>query len=213
MASSFTAVAHKVFGSKNDRELKRLRPKRRRNQRPRTARSRPRATIACASESRMEDQAERDRGGRGARGGDGRGAARGLRGGARGRPPHARPAPLRRPANRRDGAPSGQNRRDEDRRGQDAGRHAAGRAQRADRPRRAYRHGQRLPGAARRRVDGPHLHVSRPHRRRGRARRQRPGAQGRLRLRHHLRPEQRVRLRLPARQHEVQPGGLRPAPA
>src|SRR6202040_3104466 len=26
MASSFTAVAHKVFGSKNDRELKRLRP-------------------------------------------------------------------------------------------------------------------------------------------------------------------------------------------
>jgi preprotein translocase subunit SecA len=26
MASSLTAVAHKVFGSKNDRELKRLRP-------------------------------------------------------------------------------------------------------------------------------------------------------------------------------------------
>ena len=39
------------------------------------------------------------------------------------------------------------------------------------------------------RVDGPHLHVSRPHRRRGRARRQRPRSQGRLRLRHHLRPE------------------------
>ena len=33
----------------------------------------------------------------------------------------------------------------------------------------------------------------------------------RLSMRHHLRPEQRVRLRLPARQHEVQPGGLRPA--
>ena len=26
MASSFTAVAHKVFGSKNDREVKKLRP-------------------------------------------------------------------------------------------------------------------------------------------------------------------------------------------
>ncbi len=38
-------------------------------------------------------------------------------------------------------------------------------------------------------------------------------AQGRLRLRHHLRPEQRVRLRLPARQHEVRPRGLRPARA
>ena len=30
-------------------------------------------------------------------------------------------------------------------------------------------------------------------------------------MRHHLRPEQRVRLRLPARQHEVRPRGLRPA--
>ena len=50
-------------------------------------------------------------------------------------------------------------------------------------------------------------------RRRHRPRPDRPGAQGRLRRRHHLRPEQRVRLRLPARQHEVQPRGLRPARA
>ena len=34
-----------------------------------------------------------------------------------------------------------------------------------------------------------------------------------LRLRHHLRHQQRVRLRLPARQHEVPPGGLRAARA
>ena len=47
--------------------------------------------------------------------------------------------------------------------------------------------------------------------RRDRARPGRPGAQGRLRRRHHLRHQQRVRLRLPARQHEVPAGGLRAA--
>ena len=40
-------------------------------------------------------------------------------------------------------------------------------------------------------------------RRRDRARPRRRAAQGRLCLRHHLRHQQRVRLRLPARQHEV----------
>ena len=39
------------------------------------------------------------------------------------------------------------------------------------------------------------------------------GAAGRLRLRHHLRHQQRVRLRLPARQHEVRARALRPARA
>ena len=38
-------------------------------------------------------------------------------------------------------------------------------------------------------------------------------AAGRLRLRHHLRDEQRVRFRLPARQHEVQHRELRAARA
>ena len=48
------------------------------------------------------------------------------------RPPGgARPAPLRRPAGRRHGAARGQDRRDEDRRGQDPGRHPAGLPQRA----------------------------------------------------------------------------------
>ena len=73
-----------------------------------------------------------------------------------------RDAPLRRPAHRRHGAPRRQDRRDEDRRGQDPGRHAAGRPQRPHRPRRPRRHGQRLPGQARRRVDGPDLHLPRP---------------------------------------------------
>src|SRR5208282_3647348 len=75
------------------------------------------------------------------------------------------------------------------------------------------RHGQRLPGPARLRMDGPHIRLPGPDRRRRRSRRDRPGAQGRLPGRYHLRPEQRVRLRLPARQHEVQHRGLRPARA
>ncbi len=57
-----------------------------------------------------------------------------LRGHPRGRQAHARPAPLRRPADRRHGPPRRLHRRDEDRRGQDADLHAADRAQRARRP-------------------------------------------------------------------------------
>ena len=60
--------------------------------------------------------------------------------------------------------------RDEDRRRQDAGRHAAGLSQRARRPRRPRRHRQRLPRQARRRMDGADLQVPRPDRRRHRAR-------------------------------------------
>ena len=51
----------------------------------------------------------------------------------------------------------GTHRRDEDRRGQDAGRDAADLPQRAQRPRRPPGHRQRLPGAPRRAVDGPDL--------------------------------------------------------
>ncbi len=52
-----------------------------------------------------------------------------------------------------------------------------------------------------------------PHRRRHPARADRRRAAGRLRLRHHLRHEQRVRLRLPPRQHEVRARALRAARA
>ena len=88
-------------------------------------------------------------------------------------------APLRRAADRRHGAAPRQDRRDAHRRGQDAGRHAAGLPQRAGRQGRARRHGQRLPRAARRRLDGAHLPLPRPHRRRepvadGRTTRSRP---------------------------------------
>ena len=68
---------------------------------------------------------------------------------------------------------------------------------------RPRRHRQRLPGAPRLGVDGPHLPLPRDVGRRHPARADRPAAAGRLRRRHHLRHQQRVRLRLPARQHEV----------
>ena len=118
-----------------------------------------------------------------------------------------------------DRPPPGQDRRDEDRRGQDPRRDARRGPQRPDRPRRPRRHGQRLPRPARRAVDGPGLPLPRPV---GRGHRPRhvvpvrarlpdqrraadqpaPGHPPRgLRRRHHLRHEQRVRLRLPARQH------------
>jgi preprotein translocase subunit SecA len=64
---------------------------------------------------------------------------------------------------------------------------------------------ERLPRAARPRLDGPVLPRARAHRRRDPPAAH-AGARGqavRLRLRHHLRHQQRVRLRLPARQHEV----------
>ena len=98
---------------------------------------------------------------------------------------------------------AGQDRRDEDRRRQDAGRHPAGLSQRPRGQGRARRHGERLPRPPRRRVDGPHLRLPRPHRRRDRARPDRRAARRRLSLRRHLRHQQRDRLRLPARQHEV----------
>ena len=75
------------------------------------------------------------------------------------------------------------------------------------------RHRQRLPGHPRRRVDGAHLQVPRPDRRHHRPRAERPREAARLPLRHHLRHQQRVRLRLPARQHEGLDRALRAARA
>ena len=123
----------------------------------------------------------------------------------------ARPAPFRRPDGRRHGPARRQDRRDEDRRGQDPGRHPAGLPQCPVRQGRPCRHGQRLPGQARRRMDGADLPLPRPDHRRHRAWPDRRGAPRRLCRRRHLRHQQRIRLRLPARQHEVPAGGDGPA--
>ena len=64
---------------------------------------------------------------------------------------------------RRHGAARRQHRRDEDRRGQDADRHARRLPQRARRQGRPRRHGQRLPRPPRRRVDEPDLRPARLH--------------------------------------------------
>ena len=117
----------------------------------------------------------------------------------------ARPAAFRRPDDGRDGAARGQDRRNEDRRGQNAGRHARRLSQRARRQGRSRRHRQRLPRQPRRGMDGPGLQVPRPDRRLHRARPRRRRAAPGLRLRRDLRHQQRARLRLPARQHEDEP--------
>ena len=129
----------------------------------------------AALRAKTDEFRQRARRGRDAR----RPAARGLRRRARGQQAHAEDAPLRRAADRRHGAARRQDRRDAHRRGQDADGDAAGLPERADRQGRARRHGQRLPGAPRRRVDGPALHLPRPDGRRQpaaacRARRSRP---------------------------------------
>ncbi len=136
---------------------------------------------------------------------------RGLRRGPRGVPPYARPPPLRRPDHGRRGPPPRQHRRDEDGRGQDPGRHPAGLPQRHRIARRARHHGQRLPRQLPERAHGPR--VPRPRHDHGRdPRGPDPAAAPRaVRRRHHVRHEQRVRLRLPARQHGV--AGVRHGPA
>ena len=137
--------------------------------------------------------------------------ARGVRRLPRGGPARAGDAPLRRPAHRRHGPAPRRHRRDEDRRGQDAGRDAARLPERARRQGRPRHHRQRLPGPPRLRVDGPHLQVPRHVGRHRRARPDRPRAPGELPLRHRLRHQLRVRVRLPARQHEGVDRALRPA--
>ena len=90
-------------------------------------------------------------------------------------------------------------RRDEDRRRQDPRRHPAGLSERAFRQGRARRHRQRLPRPARCRDHGPRLRLPRHDHRRHRPRPFRRGTPRGLCLRHHLRHQQRTRLRLSAR--------------
>ena len=87
----------------------------------------------------------------------------------------------------------------------------AGLPQRHRQPRRARRHGQRLPRELPVRADGPRLPRPRHDDRRDPLRSDAGGASRAVRRRHHLRHEQRVRLRLPARQHGV--AGERHGPA
>ena len=203
----FGQLLTKVLGTQNDRDLKRLRP--------RVAEVNDfESRIKALSDDQLKGKTAEFRDAARQRRDHQRPAARGVRRRARGRPPRAQHAALRRAADRRHGAAPGHDRRDEDRRRQDAGRHAARVPERARRQGRPRRHRQRLPRPPRLGVDGPPLPLPRHDGRRHSARPQRPAAPGRLRLRHHLRHEQRVRLRLPARQHEVRPrrdGPARPS--
>ncbi len=190
------------------RQARLRRPRRARRARPRAARGRARAP-------------------EGHRRGPRRAAARGVRDGPRGVPPAAGQqragdrtraclghGALRRPAHRRHRAAPGEDRRNGDRRRQDAGGDAAHLPQCAARDGRPPRHGQQLPGAPRLPVDGPSLPVARAHRRLHR--RYRAGlarTPRRLPVRRHLRDQQRVRLRLPARQHGVLARAAGPAHA
>ena len=194
----------KVIGTANDRELKRIRPF--------VAEINSKeAEIQRLSDDELRAQDRRVPAAARQRIDARRPDSRSVRRRPRSRPPRAEHAALRRPAHRRHRPPPRQDRRDEDRRRQDARRDAPGLSQRARGQGRPRRHGQRLPGPPRLGVDGPHLPLPRDVGRRHPARPERPGAPGRLRLRHHLRHEQRVRLRLPARQHEVRPRALRAA--
>ena len=156
---------------------------------------------------------------RGVEGGGGRGhhhprgdhAAR-LRDGARGGGADAGPAALRRADRGRGGPPPGLDRGDGDGGREDAGRHSRPVPERARGQAGVPRHRQRLPGAARLRVDGTDLHLPRPHLRGDPEPDERGGAPEHLRARHRLRHEQRVRLRLPARQHEDDRGRPGAAP-
>ena len=132
--------------------------------------------------------------------------ARGVRRLPRGRPPLPQDAALRRPAHGRHGPARRQHRRDGHRRGQDARRHPGRLPQRARGQGRPRRHRQRLPRPPRRRVDEPALQRPGHDRRRHPVRHGLRGAAADLRLRHHLRHQQRVRLRLPPRQHEADQG-------
>ena len=127
---------------------------------------------------------------------------RSICGDARSGAPRHRPAPLRRAAHGRRGAAPRLGRRDEDRRRQDARVDAARVSQRLVRARAAHLHGQRLPGHSRCQLDGPDPSLARSQRGSHHAGRARQRAQARaVRVRHHLRHQQRARLRLPARQH------------
>ena len=92
--------------------------------------------------------------------------ARGLCPGPRGGGADDRPAAFRRADPRRHRHAPSHDRRDADRRRQNAHGHAAALSRRAHRPRRSPGHGERLSGRARRRLDGADLSAARPDRRR-----------------------------------------------
>ena len=146
----------------------------------------------------------------GGRRGAGRAAAGGIRGSARSVSAQPRRAPLRRAARRRHRAARRQDRGDAHRRGQDAGGDLAGLSECPCR-RRPRRHGERLPGAPRRGLDGADLQRARHDGRRGAVQSGRREQARRLPGGRRLRHQQRVRLRLPTRQHGVHQGGPRPA--
>ena len=183
-----------IFGSRNDRLLKQYRNVVARDQRARTEVRGAQRRGAAGQDGRIPPA-------RGQRRNAGPAAARGLRDGARGQQARAEDAPFRCPADGRHGAARRQDRRDAHRRGQDPDGDAAGLPEFAQRPRRPPGDGQRLPRAARRRVDGPALPVPRHERRRQPGADVARGKAGGLRRRRDLRHQQRVRLRLPARQH------------
>ncbi len=114
-------------------------------------------------------------------------ASRGVRRGARGERAHHRAASFRRPAHRRNRVASRADRRDEDRRGQDARLDPGRLPERHSRRQRAHRHGERLPRPARLRVDGAHLPFSRHEGRPYPERHEPRGEEARLRGRRHLR--------------------------
>ena len=193
---SLGVLARKIFGSSNDRRIKSTRPR----VEAINAMENELQALSDAELAARTDQFRADL----ANGASARRSARsGLRHRARGGAPRARHAALRRPAGRRHGAAQRRHRRDAHRRGQDAGRDAARLSQRARRQGRPRRHRQRLSRQARLRMDGPRLQIPRPDRRRHRPRPFRRRAPRRLCLRRHLRHQQRARLRLSARQHEI----------
>ena len=125
----------------------------------------------------------------------------------------ARPAPLRRPADRRHGPARRRDRRDEDRRGQDADRDQRRVPEHARRRRRPPGHRQRLPRPPRRAVDEADLRHARGLGRRDPVGDDPGAAAPDVRRRRHLRDQLRVRLRLPARQHGELARGVRAARA
>jgi hypothetical protein len=186
----------KVFGSRNDRLLKTYRGAVAKVNALESALSSS-ATNSCAAKTeRIQGPPGKGRNPR-------RAPAGSLRRRAGSRQAGPWHAPLRRPADRRHGPAPGQDFRNAHRRGQDPDGHPAGLPERPVRQGRAHHHRERLPGQPRRGMDGPHLPLP------GHQRRLQPvpdaarGKTGRLRRRHHLRHQQRVRLRLPARQHGV----------
>ena len=119
---------------------------------------------------------------------------------------------LRRAAHRRHRAPRGQDRRDGDRRRQDAGRHPAALSERAHRaraptwsPSTTTSRGATASGWARSSSSSGSRSAA------SRTRWTRRAPRGQYALRHHLRHQQRVRLRLPARQHGGAPRAPRAA--